>query len=112
MGYFFRLIPKLILLSIISIGYVFSYYFLGGDIFNIKQLSVLTVCILGQYLVLQFIIYAFYEKPIAKLETTIKKFMFGILKEDDAIFKKSFNPHLNYIYAFLGKTLKTLKNIK
>lgn len=54
----------------------------------------------------------FYEEPITHLEYTIKKFLVGSLKDKDINFKRTTNPHLNYILLFFSKTLNTLKNIK
>ena len=62
--------------------------------------------------VIFMIIYVFYDKPISKLEFTIKKFLVGSLKDEDISFHKSLNPHLNYILLFFTKTLNTLKNLK
>lgn len=58
------------------------------------------------------LIYGFYDKPINQLEYNIKKFLVGSLKDSDTRFKKTNNPHLNYILLFFWKTLGTLKNIK
>jgi len=50
--------------------------------------------------------------PIRHLEYTIKKFLVGSLKDSDIEFKKTSNPHLNYILLFFSKTLNNLKHIK
>ncbi len=58
------------------------------------------------------VLYIFYDKPIRNLEYIIKKFLVGSLKDEEIRFKKTSNPHLNYILLFFGKTLSTLKHIK
>ena len=68
--------------------------------------------ILWEFTCITLIVYAFYEKPIRQLEYNIKRFLVGSLKDNDMEFKKTSNPHLNYVLLFFGKTLFTLKHIK
>lgn len=65
-----------------------------------------------EFVLISVIVYAFYEKPIRHLEYSIKRFLVGSLKDTDMKFKKTSNPHLNYVLLFFGKTLFTLKHIK
>ncbi len=65
-----------------------------------------------EFIVIVCIIYVFYDRPIGNLEYTIKKFLVWSLKWEDLSFKKTTNPHLNYVLLFFSKTLGTLKNIK
>ena len=68
--------------------------------------------ILVEFVSIIIVVYTFYEKPIRHLEYTIKRFLVGSLKDSDMRFKKTSNPHLNYVLLFFGKTLFTLKHIK
>ncbi len=72
----------------------------------------LALIIMVEFLSMVGVIYAFYDKPIRKLEYIIKKFLIWSLKKEDIHFKKTSNPHLNYILLFFSKTLNTLKHIK
>ncbi len=72
----------------------------------------LSLLILVEFTIIIFIIYFFYDKPIKHLEITIKRFLVGSLKQEHLRFKKTSNPHLNYILLFFWKTLNTLKHIK
>lgn len=65
-----------------------------------------------QITIILLVINYFYDLPIRHLEYVIKKFYVGAIKDKDLQFKKTSNPHLNYILLFFGRTLKTLKNIK
>jgi len=68
--------------------------------------------VLIQFLIIRGVFYLFYDKPILVLEYTIKKFLVGSLRDEEISFKKTINPHLNYVLFFFRKTLSTLKNIK
>lgn len=65
-----------------------------------------------QFTTLLAVIHYFYDKPIKLLEYTIKRFLVGSLKDEDIHFKRTTNPHLNYVLLFFGRTLSTLKHIK
>jgi sigma-B regulation protein RsbU (phosphoserine phosphatase) len=65
-----------------------------------------------QFLLIKWVILLFYDRPIKKLEYTIKRFLVGSLKDSDIKVQRSTNPHLNYILLFFAKTLGTLKHIK
>lgn len=59
-----------------------------------------------------WVVHIFYDQPIRNLEFTIKKFLVGSIDDNELKFKKSTNPHLNYVLLFFSKTLHTLKHIK
>lgn len=65
-----------------------------------------------QFTCIVLIVYGFYDKPIRQLEYNIKRFLVWSLKDSDMKFKKTSNPHLNYVLLFFSKTLFTLKHIK
>ncbi len=79
---------------------------------NFVSISWLVLIVLSEYLLIRWTFYIFYDKPIQVLELTIKKFLVGSLKNEEILFKKTINPHLNYVLFFFRKTLSTLKNIK
>lgn len=98
----------IILLSIIAISFLHNS---NGNslIFFLLYLSFIVII---ESLSILTVVYIFYDKPIRKLEYTIKKFLVGSLKEGDLHFKKTLNPHLNYTLLFFSKTLNTLRHIK
>ena len=89
-------------------------YIIAWDIVNMSFFSFFNIflIVLIQFLIIRGVFYLFYDKPILVLEYTIKKFLVGSLRDEEISFKKTINPHLNYVLFFFRKTLSTLKNIK
>lgn len=109
---FFNLIYILIL-AIIFAGMMIIVYYSGSLNAWSVATYILVACIaIVQFLAISLLMRKFYEEPIKNLEYTIKKFLVGSLKDKDIHFRKTSNPHLNYILLFFSKTLNTLKNIK
>jgi len=64
------------------------------------------------FILVKWIIFYFYDRPINKLEYAIKRFLVWSLKDNELWLYNTTNPHLNYILLFFTKTLWTLKHIK
>jgi len=101
------------ILAILSIA-IFSILWLW---WSLESYGMLMYMLVGLIIIIEFtlitvLVRKFYEQPILNLEFTIKKFLVGSLKDNDVNFKKTANPHLNYVLLFFSKTLNTLKNIK
>jgi len=64
------------------------------------------------FILVKWIIFYFYDRPINKLEYAIKRFLVWSLKDNELWLYNTTNPHLNYILLFFTKTLGTLKHIK
>jgi len=108
-----RYLISMFLFLVLGIG-IFVSYIIAWDIVNMSFFSFFNIflIVLIQFLIIRGVFYLFYDKPILVLEYTIKKFLVGSLRDEEISFKKTINPHLNYVLFFFRKTLSTLKNIK
>lgn len=108
-----RYIPSFLIFLILVLSHLGLYYILiSPELFSLSPLIVVGTMIALVFALVIGIVYFFYENPLKHLEYTIKRFLVGSLKEETIGLQKSFNPHLNYILLFFGKTLETLKHIK
>ena len=78
---------------------------------NDKYKVFLIIAIVESAIVISMLKKMFHD-PIIDLEYNIKSFLVWWLKNRKIKFKKTPNPHINYILLFFSKTLNTLKNIK
>lgn len=107
-----KFIPKALLLIIFIVSVFGLNSLLDKDNTNPMYYWYISTVFILSFTCFIWVIHVFYDKPIKNLEYTIKRFLVWSLKENDITFKKSFNPHLNYILLFFWKTLHTLRHIK
>ena len=96
-------IPSMLLINF-GVGFLSIPY--------IIQIQIICIIFIIQYTILICFIRYFYYSPIQELEYAIKKFLTGQFKNQKLIYKRHFNPSVDYILNFFTKTLFTLKNIK
>jgi len=78
----------------------------------IEQYSFLTLFIIIEFIIINYLVQKFFNEPIVNLELTIKKFYTWEYKNKNIIFNKTPNKNINYILSFFSKTLNTLRHIK
>ncbi len=107
---FFQIVIFLILLL-----FWFSAKYLEinfSNINNLEQALLYITIVIIEFLIIMFFVIIFYQKPIEKLEYTIKKFLVGNYTNSKKELPRTLNKSLNYCIVFFWKTLDTLKNIK
>lgn len=105
-----RILPKFFIFVILLAMTASIYYFQNEDDFiTLRNTSFILII---SFTLILTVLFSFYEKPILRLELLIKKFLVGSLKTEDSNIPKTYNPHLNYIILFLGKTLNDLRSIR
>lgn len=77
-----------------------------------SQYAIIALLVVAQFMIINFVVVKFYQKPILNLEYMIKSFLTGRLKDKDIKLERNLNPNLDFVLRFFNKTLNTLKNIK
>lgn len=97
-----------IVLILISNTLLYAFWFERDIIISTTEFSLLML--VNSFFVV-WVINKFYEWPIGVLKKNIQLFVVWELKDDNIFFKESINPRLNYVGAFFGRALKTLRSI-
>jgi len=110
-----RFLIDLSIFTIISVFSILIFYVAWWDstsfFSDIMYMKIIWI-IFATFFLVKLSLHILYDRPIATLEHTIKRFLMGSLKDEELQFKRVSNPHLNYVLLFFSKTLHTLKHIK
>ena len=110
----FYSIFQIIILLVLAVNPVLFFLIWSklSELDDIKKFFIYLLVAIIDFIIILSVINKYYQKPILKLESTIKNFLVWNLKDTKINFEKTPNNNLNYILTFFSKTLNTLTNIK